>query len=460
MNFTRRQFLTATSSAAVAAAIPKPVFAANSIPTLTARPGVAQLVPPDYPETHIWSYEGSVPGPTIVVQQNARVTRKFVNQLPQESSIHWHGIRIENSMDGAADVTQPPVPANGGEFIYDFTVPDAGTYFYHPHVQTWEQMGRGLYGALIVQEPTPPLVDADDVLLIDDWRLTNEAQIHESFGAPHDASHDGRIGNWITTNGLFDVEFKAKRNERRRLRLINAANARIFELGLEGIDGWVVAIDGQPLTAPQEFNGTITLAPGQRVDIFADMTAEAGHVVSFERDAGYAIASYTIEDVGRDHTLPTPKPLPPNPVAKPTNLDKARKVELVMDGGAMSGMSGALMDGKFSDARTLARNGKFWAMNGSVDKPEEPFITASLGETVQIGLVNNTRFPHSMHLHGHHVWELDGNGTPGMLRDTVLVNAGERLELALVCDNPGDWLFHCHMLEHSPSGMLTWFRVV
>ena len=104
--------------------------------SLEARAGSAQLVPPDYPATPIWGYEGRVPGPVIRVRQGERVRRRFVNELPQASTVHWHGIRIENAMDGVPELTQAAVPS-GGSFLYDFVAPDAGTYWYHSHNRTW-----------------------------------------------------------------------------------------------------------------------------------------------------------------------------------------------------------------------------------------------------------------------------------------------------------------------------------
>ena len=161
--------------------------------TLHARPGAARLAPDDFPETPIWGYGGRVPDPTIRVPQGARVSRRFLNGLPQASTVHWHGVRLENPMDGAPELTQPVVPL-GADFVYDFAPPDAGTYWYHPHERAWEQMARGLYGALVVEEAKPPEVDRDEVLLLDDWRLAPDASIHESFGATTTGPTEGAPG--------------------------------------------------------------------------------------------------------------------------------------------------------------------------------------------------------------------------------------------------------------------------
>ena len=460
MNVSRRGFLAGAATLALTGASSVRIAAAVA-PPLRAMPSSARLAPPDYPETPLWGYDGQVPGPVLRVAQGERLTRRFVNHLPQPSTIHWHGIRIANAMDGAPDLTQAPVPA-GGEFLYDFVVPDAGTYWYHPHHRTWEQMARGLYGALIVEEPLPPRVDRDEVLLIDDWRLAEDAQIHESFGAMMDWSHAGRLGNWVTVNGSGDFRLTVKRHERLRLRLANTANARIFSLEPRGMEGWIVALDGQPLAAPEPAD-RIALAPAQRADLIVDVTGEEGgpaRLVSFERDRTRTIAMLDLEGRERSARLPAPAPLPANPVPPLGDLANARRVTLWMEGGAMGGMREATVNGRTMGIRQLVEVGLVWAFNGrAAEMPPEPLLTVSRGETVRIAMINDTAWPHAMHLHGHHFRRLDTGGHPGPLRDTVLVNRSETVEIAFVADNPGSWLLHCHMLEHAASGMRTWLKV-
>ena len=428
---------------------------------LLARPGTARLAPPGYPVTPIWGYEGQVPGPTIRLRQGERVTRRFMNELPQASTVHWHGIRIVNAMDGTPDVTQDVVPP-GGEFLYDFVAPDAGTFWYHPHERAWEQMARGLYGALVVEETEPPLVDRDEVLLLDDWRLTEEAQIHkESFGALGDWSHAGRTGNWITVNGESAWARTVSRHERLRLRLVNVANARIFSIGTRGLDGWAVALDGQHLArlAPA---APLVLAPGQRADLIVDVSAgegEKGLLYSRERESAFILATFSVSGAARAARLPAPPPIAPNPVPPLGELARARHVTLRMEGGAMGRLRRAVLEGREMGIEDLAARGKVWAFNGLAEMPEEPLFVARKGETVLLTMINDSAWPHGMHLHGHHFHPLGPDRTPGPLRDTVLMEADETLKIAFVADNPGDWLLHCHMLEHSVSGMLTWFRV-
>ncbi|SEN70496.1 multicopper oxidase family protein [Palleronia pelagia] len=457
---TRRQFNRALLGSAAAFALPR-MTPAETTPTLVAGQARVRLAPGDYPETEVWAYGGTVPGATIRLPQGGRVTRRFVNELPQASSVHWHGIRIENAMDGVAGLTQAAVEP-GDDFLYDFTVRDAGTYWYHPHNRSWEQMARGLSGALIVDEAEgAPDVDMDEVLLIDDWRMTDRAEIAEDFGAIHDWAHAGRIGNWITVNGdgAWSREVQAK--ARLRLRLVNTANARIFSLGAKGLEGWAVALDGMPLDKPEPLD-RLTLAPAQRVDLLVDVTADDGDealLVSSERDGDYALAAFPVRGAARTARLAEPGPLPPNPVATLGPLNDARRAELLMEGGAMGGMRSAMMGGQMMDMRDMAAAGKVWAFNGMADMDETPFIEADRGETIRIAMTNDTAWPHAMHLHGHHFHRVAEDGSLGPLRDTLLMDRGETAEIAFVADNPVDWLLHCHMLEHSAGGMMTWLRV-
>ena len=457
MKLTRRTFLSTTT-----AALFFPRVSSAQVPqALRATTGMQHIGPEGFPDTEIWGYDGTVAGPTIRVKRGARVTREFVNDLPQGSSVHWHGIRIDNKMDGVVGLTQDAV-APGETFLYDFTVPDAGTYWYHPHNRTWEQMARGLYGPLIVEEANPPEVDRDEVFLIDDWRLTGEGRVDESFGPSMDWSHGGRLGNWITINGRAPADHPVRHNERVRLRLVNVSNARIYDLAFDGLQGVVVALDGQPLEAPIQADGLV-LAPAQRADLILDVTAaegDAGALAMQSRDQLYVLARFPVAGAARKTRLPVPDALPANPVPALGDLETAKRVDLLMEGGAMGRMRGAMLNGSMRDMRELVSNDMFWAFNGVAGLPEEPLLTAERGETVRIKIINDTSFPHAMHLHGFHFREIEEDGTRGPLRDTLLVERGEIAEIAFVADNVGDWLLHCHMLEHTAAGMSTWFKVM
>ena len=457
--FNRRGFVAGAAAGLLLPALPRMAGAQANDVAIEAKPASAQLVPSEYGRTDVWAYDGAVPGTLLRLRQGERLRRVLVNRLDQPTTIHWHGIRLENAMDGAAGLTQEAV-APGGRFIYDFTAKDAGTYWYHPHRNSLEQVSRGLSGALIVEEAETPDVDDDLILLIQDWRLDSDAQIVSDFANMHDMAHAGRIGNHLTVNGEQAYARPAKTGQRLRLRIINTASDRILRLGAQGLAGHVMALDGMPLGQPEPF-GDIMLAPAQRADIFADVTAGAGetaHLTSIERDGTFSLAAFPVESAASSTVRPAPKALPSNPVAAP-RLDDARKLDLVMEGGAMGRMATARMvDGETRSMRELIGHGMAWALNGTAGMTDQPLARLARGEDVRIRLVNQTAWPHAMHLHGHHLQEVTGE-TLGPLRDTILMMPQEEREIAFVADNPGKWMFHCHMLSHQAAGMMSWIDI-
>ena len=271
----RRSVLSGAASLLAAGSLP---LAANGTAgavkefRLVAAPARLSLVGAQHPATEVWCYDGRVPGPEIRVRQGERLRVVVENRLPEDTTVHWHGIRLPNAMDGVPHLTQKPI-APGERFIYEFECPDAGTYWYHPHQSSAEQVGRGLSGALIVEERDPVEVDRDITWLLSDWRLLKDASISGDFKNMHDVSHGGRIGNVVTVNGAVRDTFEVRAGERIRLRLINAANARIFALEFEGHTPKVIALDGQPVEPHEPPNGRVFLGPAMRADLLVDLTA-------------------------------------------------------------------------------------------------------------------------------------------------------------------------------------------
>ncbi|MBP0483530.1 multicopper oxidase family protein [Sagittula salina] len=460
---TRRRFCSGLAglTGLAAGGFSRPAFAAPA--TLTAQKARVQLAPEGYPATDVWSYDGSLPGPMIRAPQGTRLERRLLNSLDVPTSVHWHGIRIDNAMDGVAGLTQKAVPPGEG-FDYAFDLPDAGTYWYHAHTNSMEQVARGLSGPLIVDEAQAPDIDRDEVLMLGDWLLDPDTgRFAEPFDHPMSLSHGGRTGNLVGVNGRFDHGLTARQNDRLRLRLINSATARIFVLRLQGMTGWTVALDGMPLATPEPLGAELILAPAQRIDLIVDITAEEGTpaalAMAMQDDSWRALVEVAV--TGRAATTPRPAPpaLPPNPAMAPPDLSQARALDMVMEGGAMAGMEGATYQGERLDFRALIERGQFWALSGQAGMPESPFARLSRGEPVRMRLENRTAFAHAMHLHGMHFREVRADGSFGPMRDTILSIPDEPLEIAFTADNPGKWLFHCHMLAHAASGMTTWIEV-
>ena len=459
---TRRDFLTHAGAAgtllcAPALASVSSAFAGNPV-VLEARTGTARLLEAPGKPTSIWGYGGSVPGPVLRVKQGDEIWLRLKNSLTQPTTIHWHGIRIDNAMDGVAGLTQQPVPP-GETFDYKFKVPDAGTFWYHPHNRSWEQMARGLYGALIVEEPEAPDVDQDIVAIADDWRLDKDGAIHEkSFDSLFDRSHAGRLGNVLSVNGKPKEEFPVRSGQRIRLRLINTCNSRILKLRFEDLNPLVIALDGQPVAPHALKHGTVDIAPAQRTDLLIDMTGAPGttQAITEVSQGRVEIAMFVYNQLTPVPLRTSQFRLQENSLRQPV-IASARKVDLIMTGGAMGRVDKITYRGKRYDITQLVReHGQMWAFNGNAGMPEEPLFSARPGESIAVRMVNDTRWPHAMHFHGHHFREAH-SGAPW--RDTLLVDTGETRTVYLVADNPGKWMIHCHMLEHQAGGMASWFEV-
>ena len=428
---------------------------------LVASPGETRFSPDQAKPTRVLHYNQSVPGPVIRIPQGQESIIQFENALDAPGSVHWHGLRIENAMDGVPGMTQPPV-APGDRFEYRLNPPDAGSYWYHTHHRSWEQMAMGLAGVLIVEEPNPPKVDQDLVIAVDDWRLDEDRQIdRDSFGSMRDWSHAGRLGNFLTVNGQTDPEFPVARGERVRLRLVNIANARVMNLLLHEAEMSVIAVDGQPVEPIRLEQGRIRLAPGQRTDVMVDMLGKPGDRSLIEVVIGeyaYEVGSFVYADKPR-RQLPLEDSirLPPNPLHALPLPERYQSVPLVMQGGAMGSMRSAEFKGQDMEIRELVREHRqAWAINGVAGLPEAPLFRVKRGSAISLDIVNDNRWPHAMHVHGHHFID---SRRPGIWRDTALFSSGEEASLRFVADNPGKWLIHCHMVEHMAGGMNTWFEV-
>ena len=429
--------------------------------TLTAGPATLPIIGDKWPDTKVWAYNGVAPGPEIRVRQGDMVRVLARNNLEQPTTVHWHGVRLPNAMDGVPDLTQAAIPP-GGEFSYEFQAVDAGSFWYHPHVNTSEQIGRGLSGALIVEEKEPVKVDRDVTWIIDDWLLRDTGQIDDSFGRGMSMSHGGRIGNTVTINGRIPTEIAVKSGERIRLRLINVANARTFGLDFGKLAPKIIALDSQPVTPHEPANGRVVIAAAQRVDLIIDMTGTPGEKIQVI-DNYFSRQTYELVTISHDEGKPlrespldAPIALPRNPLPEPVVDDQARRELIVLSGGAMGRMPPGV--------DKYIQQGQYWFLNDlpSKGRADEPIFTVKKGQTCVIGLVNETGWEHPMHLHGFAFRVLSRNGKPNMRGewlDTVLIGRQETVELAFVADNPGDWMFHCHILEHVATGMGCFLRV-
>jgi FtsP/CotA-like multicopper oxidase with cupredoxin domain len=444
---------------------------------ILAKPADAPLLGKDRPETAVWAYNGEVPGPTLRLRQGEPARIAVENRLREATTVHWHGIRLPIAMDGVPGISQPPLKP-GEAFTYEFTPPDAGTFWYHPHVDGLQQIGRGLSGALIVEERAPPAVDRDLLWMLADWRLTDDGQIAGGFGSTMEAMMSGRIGNTATVNGAVSTGESVRAGERIRLRLVNGSLARIMALRFEGYRPVVMAMDGQPCDPHEADDGRLLLGPAMRLDVLIDMGGKPGQsyrlVDDFYDGLAYTLThlAYDSQPPLRAHPLDAPRALPSNPLPEP-NLDTAERHELVlqggmMGGGAMAGLGGMMGGGMMGGGMMGGGMGSpAWAINGSSMTGDgragmPPLLTLKRGHSYVLTFRNQTAWWHPMHLHGHSFRVLSRNGVAVPHHewgDTVLVSPREAVEVAFVADNPGDWMLHCHVMDHQTAGLMTILRI-
>jgi FtsP/CotA-like multicopper oxidase with cupredoxin domain len=400
----------------------------------------------------VWAYNGQVPGPTLRLRLGQTLRVELTNGLPQPTTIHWHGVRVPNAMDGVPQMTQPPVEP-GHKFVYEYTPKDAGTFWFHPHIRGSEQVERGLYGVLVVEDRSPPPYTRDLVWVLDDLLLDPAGQIDPRFNTRHDLMHDGRWGNVITVNGKSPEELTVKAGERLRLRLLNSANGRIFVPDFFGLDAQVIAVDGMYAARPFKLEG-FEMAPGNRLDL--------------DLRIGQSLAGRSIRVIDRWNRAQ------PNTLAWIRVLDEVVQTpEFPSPAQARvpswSGAEALAPDVRYDlNSRGGGKYGIEWTLNGEAFAGHEavahehPLQTLKAGEWTKIRFTNLSYRLHPMHIHGQFYKLLARNGTrvdEPHWRDTVLVHPKETVDIGLVPLDRGKWMLHCHILEHAEAGMMTAIEV-
>jgi FtsP/CotA-like multicopper oxidase with cupredoxin domain len=410
--------------------------------------------------------------PVLRVRRGEPVEATLENRFKDEhTTVHWHGLRIANAMDGVPYITQPPVEP-GERFTYRFQPPDAGTFFFHPHCHTVEQLGRGLAGVLIVEGDAPRPFDADLALAYKDWQLNDDGTLGP-FLTLKGAIRAGTFGSLATVNGVPVTEahrptYDVPAGADVRLRLLNLDNTRLLGVGVRGADAWMIATDGMPL-APRELKNWY-LGPAMRVDLAVRTPDREGAVVDvLNQWASTPVTLARLKVVGRSlgrgpaRPVPLDGPFLPEPV-----LADAQIVRMVFSSApGPSEPPPELVGLPFADSLCLAPktlwaiNGQTWPQEGHAHPPA-PLAVLKRGRSYVLELENISKQSHPIHLHGHSfkvLWSSADPDLPVHWADTTLLAPGERRRVALVADNPGDWMFHCHIIEHQETGMMGIVRV-
>jgi FtsP/CotA-like multicopper oxidase with cupredoxin domain len=443
--------------------------------TVTRRQLKAGLVTVDLAGVAVstWGYNGQIAGPEIRLRAGDSLVVPFENQLPEATTIHWHGLTVRNDMDGVDVLTQAPVEPMH-TFDYRFTVVHPGTYWFHPHMSL--QLDRGLYAPLIVEDPAEPLqYDVDIVVLLDDWldgvdgtpeqafeRLRSMGGMdHGSMSSSADAAGEmaGMARSDVLGGDASDLTYPlyllngrppadrptvdVQAGGRVRLRLVNAASDTAFRVALGGHRLTVTHADGFPVQ-PVEVDAVL-LGMGERYDVLVTVTSGSWPLVAVAegRPDGAAAVIRTTDVLGAtappadarlselSGRLLAYADLRPTDAVRLSPPAKRRRVKLELTGNMMTYR---------------------WQIDGKQYPDHDP-VAVTEGEWLQLDLVNRSSMWHPMHLHGH-TFQV-GADPGGFRKDTVNVLPNQTVPIVFQADNPGQWMLHCHNTYHLETGMAT-----
>lgn len=421
-----------------------------------------------------WAYDDQVPGPLIRARAGDLLRVEVDNQLPVETSVHWHGLALSNDMDGVPGLTQDPIAAEG-RFVYEFTVPHAGTYFYHSH--SGLQLDRGLYGALIVDDPADPgAYEHEWIVVLDDWldgtgRTPEDVARELGIGADtsngdtttggmdHGAMDMGGMDMGEETmlspllGGAGDVSYPhflvggrvpddpmvltAAPGQRARIRFVNAGADTAFRVALGGHRMTVTHTDGFPVV-PQDTDALL-IGMGERFDVL--VTLGDGVFPLFAQAEGKT-------GYGQAVVRTAAGELPPQP--RPDQLD--RRVLLGTDLAPREYVRLAERDHDLYHSVDMGgtMSPYRWTLNGRAHPASAP-LNVNQGQRVRMRMRNMSDMFHPMHLHGHTFALTD----TGLRKDTVTIGPMRTVEIEFDTDNPGQWALHCHNAYHQEAGMMT-----
>jgi len=411
---------------------------------LTARLAEVEVAPGK--RVQAWTYDGGLPGPLIKTRVGDRLIVHFKNELKEPTTVHWHGVRVPIEMDGVPEISQPEVK-EGESFTYDFVVRDAGLYWYHPHVMSAAQVGFGLYGALLVEDPADGVGVADQVtIVLSDISFDARGRLEPADSGGSAGMVFGREGDYVLVNGRTRPTLRARPGAAQRWRIVNAAKSRFFYLDLEGQDFTVIGVDGglqeRPVTSD-----ILLITPGERLDVIVAPKGQAGTPLTLRAmlyNRGYGSVQYrSVEDVLYVEFTNDP-PVTAAPVSVRGNVPLpivagATPVEMVLT------------------LPPMENNKSEFRINGVPFWKAKPFL-AKLGETQLWTVKNDSDWDHPYHLHGFFFQVIDEQGQPVRplaLKDTVNVPMKSTVRLLVTFDErPGEWMIHCHILDHADGGLM------
>ena len=459
------------------------------------------------------AYNGSIPGPLLRVRQGTTITVDVTNAAGLDQTVHWHGLRLQNRFDGVPHETQEPI-APGGRFAYELQFPDPGLYWYHPHIREDYSQEMGLYGQIIVEPSDPgywPPVNREIALTLDDLLVENDQiSAFRRSGPTHTMM--GRFGNVLLVGGQTDPSYDVTQGEVVRLLLTNTANTRVFNVALAGAELKLVGGDSGRYEN-EELVDSVVISPSERaiVDVIFD---KAGPAVLEHRTprVTYPLATFRVRSGSASpshadayHVLRSDASLLAERNLLAAHRDRAADKTLQFIGEM--DMSGMRMGSTEGHGHTMGGTAEHSMTDHGMDHADRPdgddgiewedtmaemnvasdlsnmtwkivdaatglanheiFWRFRVGDRVKICLDNSMASDHPMHhpfhIHGAGrflVLDRDGVPEPNLVwKDTVLVRAGEVVNIVFDVTNPGRWMAHCHIAEHSESGMMFNFEV-
>ena len=421
---------------------------AEGIFNFEAAPARLQLAPAPAEPAAAYAYAGAIPGPLIRLKQSEELRLKFANKLAESTTLGFPGLRAANSAAGIGGLTQQRLKPGDSADIR-FTPPDSGFNLYLPRAGSTDasQQGRGLFGPIIVDEAKMPDVDFDAAVVLSDWNIDASGQIKEDFADSAIGRGSGRKGGVVLANGAAaPLKLTARPGARVRLRLGNAATARLATVAIGGAKTLIVAVDGQPSEPFEPLGNQFPMGPGARFELMFDIPRSAGIGVRLDLrgDAGTADRPFiTIVSEGEPMDARSESPrLAANPrLPAEIALESARRCDFAVSGGG---------------AQAFSVNGASF-----VDWAPKPAYVIPRGQPAVFALANRTAVVQAIRLWGHVARLLHSmdDGWEPYWRDTFLIQPGRTAHIAFVADNPGKWPLESAIPEHRAAGVGAWFQV-
>jgi FtsP/CotA-like multicopper oxidase with cupredoxin domain len=427
-------------------------------------------------EHKMYAYNQMIPGVALNVKQNSTVKITVVNQIDQDTTIHWHGLRHNISDDGVPGVSQPPIKP-GESFTYKLYFPDAGIYWYHPHIREDIQQDAGLAGNIFVKptdESLYPKADQEELLMLDDILIQKDQIV--PYGKDHaNYAIMGRFGNVLLTNGVTNYQLQATTNQVTRLYITNVANVRPFNVSIPGAKVKLVGSDLSPYQK-STFVESVAISPGERyiIDVMFDNAGEyqirninplqqytIGTIIVTTNNNPTVAASEFMQQHNFDIGIDASKYLNAQPnytLHLTINMPSMNMGEMHMEVSEIEWEDTMqMMNARFDSSQT------FWQIKDQASGKINMNVTmrAQVGDKLKVRIINDKDSMHPMqhpfHLHGQRFIVLSDNGVPNtnlVWKDTVLIPVGHTMDILIDVTNPGEWMAHCHIAEHLESGMM------